>query len=368
MPNVMPLTAIVVNPSARGVTQPMLEYIRQSIPDHSRIKLYVSQSLEQAKEHAKKIVNRRIEVVLSGGGDGTLARVISDIMELKPEQAPAFGVLQLGTGNSMAAALKCRPLHTGIFGNGGFAEELAQISNPDARIRHTMLRIGQKYAPFAGIGLSAWVLRDYNLAKKILDIMPPLRVKWRGPWDYLLGITFGTAPKFAITPLPEVIIRNTKKGISYQMDYEGHPLYEFPEGAILYRGPASFIAASIILYYGFGMRLFHQANSLPGGFFQLRISKLDFWLTFKNILPAISGMLENEGVLDFACNDIEIQVLPTPDMPQNKTHKELYERAYKHGVLSEISGDIIGCQQKMTISAEEFTMILGSRMPPKSTA
>lgn len=62
-----------------------------------------------AIELAKKAVEDGYELVIAGGGDGTVHEVVNAIMEFPKEKRPAFGVLPLGSGNDFSYSVGMDP-------------------------------------------------------------------------------------------------------------------------------------------------------------------------------------------------------------------------------------------------------------------
>lgn len=347
MQSASPKIAIVINGAARSVDQFMLNYIRDNIMDE---KLYVCTSLGQLRETAKKIVEKQFDAVLLGGGDGTFSQWVTEIMNLNPKKLPAFGILRLGTGNGVAEALGASPLIVSPFGARGFTEEVAQAKNPAQRIEKTMLKIGGKYAPFAGMGLDAFILNDYGAIKEFLDRIPFVPKKGRGAFDYALAVTAISFWRFATNPLPWVVIRNGT-GRSYRIDFNGQPIGPAkPSGEILYRGPASIVSASTIPYYGWGVRVFPQADKgIMSECFQLRISAMDVLETLFQLPALFLGKMAHEKLWDFACQEITVEVL---DVPENKK--------YAKGIPFQIGGDPAGRRKKVQIEITKILAVRGS--------
>lgn len=355
MPNYNPTVAVVINEKARYADSLTFNYIRDNIMDE---KLYVCASLGQMRETAKKIVEKQFDAVILGGGDGTFSLWVTEIMNLQPKKLPAFGILRLGTGNGMAEALGAGPLIVGPFGARGFAEEMARAKDPAARIQKTMLKIGNRYAPFAGMGLDAFVLDDYGAIRSFLDKVPFLPKKGRGAFDYALAITTVSFWRYATNPLPHVVVRNGA-GKAYRIDFNGLPISltkpsgeaisKLP-GEILYRGPASIVSASTIPYYGWGVRVFPQADkTIMSECFQLRISAMDVFETLFQLPALFLGKMAHEKLWDFACQEITVEVLNIPE--NNK---------YAKGLPLQISGDPAGRHKKVKIELEKILAVRGA--------
>lgn len=356
--------AAVVNGAARAVDQDVLNYLKAAT-NQMGVDLYISSSLAEAKRQAEEIIAKNTDVVMCGGGDGTFKQCMTNIMELRPKKQPAFGVLSLGTGNSIASAVGANPIIVSPFGNFGAEEELKQAQDPVARAARKMLMIDGIYSPFAGIGLDSWVISDYEKVKKFFDKFPIMPKKWRGKWDYFWAIMLFSIWRFMRNPLPEVIIRN-EDGLAYQINQEGDQAYKaIPPGEIMYRGQISLVAASSIRYYGWGIRLFPQANTMIDSF-QLRVTALNFGETVTNLPAFFSGELFGPKVFDFSCQKISIEILGTPSNPPGKSYKKRYERKYGRGIPFQVGGDLVGKRKFIDIDSTEVTVVIGSKKPPKS--
>jgi len=62
-----------------------------------------------AIELAKKAVEDKYDLVIAGGGDGTVHEVVNAIMSYPKEDRPALGVLPLGSGNDFSYAVNMDP-------------------------------------------------------------------------------------------------------------------------------------------------------------------------------------------------------------------------------------------------------------------
>jgi len=341
MPKGTPRIAIVVNKNARSVTAGVIDDIRDTITDE---KLFVSHSSKSLRQAAQSIVKDGFDVVVSAGGDGTFAQTVTAVMNAGCRTLPAFGVLRLGTGNGVAEALRVAP-----FNRETLLEELRQAKNPEARIGMSMLKINGYYAPFAGTGVDANILRDYRLIRKILALVPFLPEKGRGLIDYALAITTMSFWRYAFSKLPEVVIRNGGAK-AHRIDYHGHRVGMAKDpGDVLYRGPVLFAGASTVRYYGFDIPIFPQASSLFGGYFQLRVCAMEAPEALTKLLDILAGKLADDKLWDFSCKDITIE---TPD-----------------GLPFQVGGDPAGKHKKMRIASVQIQAVQGSAAaapePPK---
>ncbi len=95
--------AVVVNGRARNVTQEVISTLHQMVSEGGD--LFISRSLEDAREIAKTLLVRGYDTVLTGGGDGTFTVMVTEVVRRSAQarrHAPRFGLLKLGTGNALA--------------------------------------------------------------------------------------------------------------------------------------------------------------------------------------------------------------------------------------------------------------------------
>jgi diacylglycerol kinase family enzyme len=329
--------AIILNGNARSVEGTAINLVQSAVTDEA---IFISHSEKEFPKIARQIVDGGFDVVLCGGGDGTFSRCVTDILNIAPGKPPAFGVLRLGTGNGVAEALKvASPSFKGI------SAELRQAKDPAARITKTLVKIGNRYAPFAGTGLDAWVLSDYNFIKETLNKIPFIPKKNRGPLDYALAVTMFSAWRLAFSPLPKILIRNGG-GKAYRIDFHGEKVGDtIRPGEILFNDSAAIVSASTIPYYGWGVRLFPQVNSLYKNYFQLRVSGMRLDEALFQLPALFLGTMEHEKIWDFACQDITIEV---------------DDKNYPKGIPLQISGDAMGKKKQVRIELAKIQAVLGS--------
>lgn len=326
-----PKVAIVLNGCARAVSDRAVAELKESLRDET---LYVSSSFEQSEFIARNIVNRGYDVVLCGGGDGTFSRVVSDVLALGPARVPLFGVLRFGTGNALADALGVGPR-----GVAQQVEELRRASASQQRVDLPMLRIDGRLAPFAGLGLDALILQDYNTVKGAMG-RTPLRALGSGAMGYGLAIATRSLWRVVGRPLPQVTVRNEGAPVR-RLDADGRPVgTPVRHGEIVYRGPASIAAASTIPFYGFGLRLFPHADRLSRRF-QLRVGRVNPVDVLAHLPSLFAGTYASDELWDFSCTAVSIHSEePTP---------------------MQVGGDLVGLRQEMLIGLQQIEALPGSR-------
>src|SRR3954451_20093286 len=97
--------AVVVNGNAKSVTVEVIEALDEILDSGD---LFVSRRVEESEAIARTLVDRGYGTILTGGGDGTFTVAVTAVgAEAKTCGAPVprFGLLRLGTGNSLAWVL-----------------------------------------------------------------------------------------------------------------------------------------------------------------------------------------------------------------------------------------------------------------------
>ncbi|MBU4422063.1 hypothetical protein L6259_00455 [Candidatus Parcubacteria bacterium] len=328
----MAKVAIILNKNARSVTESVTRTLEQAITDE---KLFISENKKDARKICEEIVRGGFDAVMCGGGDGTFAQVITDVISFASGALPAFGILRLGTGNGVAEAVRAAP-----FNSKNIAAELKQARDDKARIKMQILKIGERYAPFASTGIDSRVLKNYNIVRKILNAFPFFPKKNRGMIDYALGTTL-TIWGYILKEMPQIIIRNGR-GKAYRIEYHGKRISEaYKPGEVLYRGSVLFAGVSTVRYYGFDVPIFPQVHTLFGDYFQLRVTSMPILTeTIPKLKDILLGTLSSEKLWDYACKDVVIE--PVGKQP------------------FQIGGDYVGRLKEMRVNCISIQAILGS--------
>ncbi len=321
--------AVVLNGNARSVDERLVSDLRGLLQDET---LYVSHSLDQSRFIARHVINQGFDVVLCGGGDGTFTQVLSDIAALRPAHLPAFGLLRLGTGNALANALGARG------GLKGLAADLRAIRDPRRRATLDLISSEGRLSPFAGVGLDAMILEDYN-ATRNGALRQVLGGRLDGPLGYGLAIASRSTWRLARNERPVVTIRNEGAPV-YQLDHAGRRVGRpLQRGELIYRGPVTIAATSTIPFYGFRCRLFPQADTLEGRF-QLRVSNCGPLEIIPQLHKLFSGELRSDNIKDYACRAISIH--------------------HESGTPFQIGGDLVGTRRSVTLKLRQIEAALGS--------
>ena len=328
--------AVVLNGNARAVSETTVRDVQSLLTDEH---LYVSRSLEQWKFIARRIVNKGYDVVLLGGGDGTFAQCVSDIVALDPSELPAFGILRLGTGNGLASTMGISKAT--LRGISTELRRARQVKNQDSL---PFLKVEGRLAPFTGVGLDSLILEDYNAVKRAFA-NTPLKNAMQGGLGYASAIAFRSIPRFMFTKVePHVTIRN-EGAPAQQVDVRGNPVGQpIPRGAIIYKGPVSLAACSAVPYYGLELKLFPHALRRPDRF-ALRVTRIDLKTMVLGLPKMFAGTLEDERIKDFHCTAVSYKLeQPTP---------------------LQIGGDEVGRRDKLHVRLTHVPVVWGDKPRPQ---
>jgi diacylglycerol kinase family enzyme len=298
--------AVVVNGNAKQVTDDLVDILDQIVQSGD---LFVSRSLAEATEIARTIVRRGYPTVLTGGGDGTFVQMVTRITEEVRRvggKRPRFGLLRLGTGNALAWVLGAQnPKHRGVIA------DLGRLRKEGGSRGLRLLEVEGMLTPFAGLGIDAIALHDYNATKSALGRSPLTRRWSAGGLAYLTAIITRTVPTYFLRGHPKVRVVN-EGSPAVRIGQDGRPIEEIAAGEVIYEGPSRLVAVSTIPYWGFGTRIFPYAEDRDDRF-SLRVVDINA-LQVAMHLPAIwKGTYRSDTLHDFLCDRISIRYdEPTP--------------------------------------------------------
>ncbi len=277
-----------MNGNARRARGRVAQRLEQVLPGGVR----VSTSLDHARAIVRGEIARGVDLVVLGGGDGTVVMGLALIAEAcraaaRPE--PAIGVLRLGTGNAVADALGARD---------DAAADLKLLAAGGGRWRAPrMLEVLGVRAPFVGIGVDAQLLEDHDAVGRVLDRVPGGR-RIGGGARYALSIALRSVPRFAIGERAIATVTNT-----------GAPAIEMartgPTGrrvdGVVWTGNCTLVAGATIRYFGFGLAMFALAGYREDRF-QLRCGNAGLAEILRSAPAAFRGEYYSDAVRDFLCD------------------------------------------------------------------
>lgn len=289
--------AVVVNGNAKRVTDDLVEILDQIVRSGD---LFVSRSLEEGQDIARRIVERGYPTVLTGGGDGTFTQMVTWIVRAANERGvepPRFGFLKLGTGNALAWALGAR---------AGAVADLGRLKSEGGSRALRLLEVEDVMTPFAGFGADALALKHFNDVKNAFSKVPVLRRYGTGGLAYAVSIVGLSMPKVLVQPHQHVRITNLGEP-AVRLGVDGQPVGAPVEaGEVLYDGPFRGVLLSTIPYWGFGARIFPFAEDREDRF-ELRIVDIGSVDVAWNIREIWKGTYRDARLHDFLAEEVLIQ-------------------------------------------------------------
>jgi diacylglycerol kinase family enzyme len=292
--------AVLLNAKAKQVNAGVRRALESVVAPED---LFLSRSELDASAIADTVLSRRYGTVFTGGGDGTFIAWVNQILdraERRRVAAPRFGVLALGTGNAVAEVVGAR--------RDAHVDELAAFAGGETRFRHLhLLSCEGRRTPFAGVGIDAAVLNDYNWLKhRIADTA--LAKFGLGVPGYGLAIALRSAPRHLLERRPTYCEVVNVGRPAYRLDGRGRQVGgAIGHGELLYAGPCMMAATSTVPFYGFGLKAFPFAETRPG-MLQLRVATELPLATMLMNLPRIwSGEFDHPSLLDFHAERVKVQ-------------------------------------------------------------
>jgi diacylglycerol kinase family enzyme len=294
--------AVLLNANAKQVNATVRRALSSVLPDEH---VFLSRSHDDTSAIAEEVVSRRYRTVFTGGGDGTFVAWVNHILETAERRSarpPRFGVLALGTGNAVAEMVGAGPRR--------HIQDLARYVRGEVqRVRRLdLLTCLGRRTPFAGVGVDAAILNDYNWVKDQLGDTP-LRKLGVGAPGYGLAVALRSAPRYLLERRPSYCeIINTGRP-AWRLDAAGNRIGRpIAHGELLYAGPAMMAAASTVPYYGLGLRAFPFAEK-AAGMMQVRVATTIHLATILLNLPSIwAGSFAHEGLLDFHADQVALRL------------------------------------------------------------
>ncbi len=315
--------AVLLNANAKKVNARVRRALSGVVPAEH---LFLSRDAAEAHAIADTVISRRYGTVFTGGGDGTFVSWVNHILdraEHRSAPAPRFGVLALGTGNAVAEMVGARPR--------SHVEELQRFLRGEVPYyrRLDLVTCEGRRTPFAGVGIDAAVLNDYNWVRQRLGAGSLKRFA-EGMSGYGLAVALRSAPRQLVSgraPYCEIV--NAGRA-GWRLDERGRRIGKpIEHGEILYAGPCILAAGGTVPYYGFGLKAFPFALSRPG-MMHLRIAgKIPVSTLLWNVSRIWSGEFGHPGLLDFQVEKVHLE--------------------FERPMPLQIGGDAEGWREKLTL-------------------
>ncbi|MEJ7729538.1 MAG: diacylglycerol kinase family protein [Polyangiaceae bacterium] len=337
--------AVVVNGNAKSVTSEVIETLDQILDGGD---LFVSRRVEESEGIARTLVDRGYDTILTGGGDGTFTVVVTAVIkEARRRQVPLprFGLLRLGTGNSLAWVLGAGEAgQRGASARRALAADLARLrADAGSRLLRLIDAEGM-ISPFCGFGIDAATLRDYGAVKAKLA-KGPLKRFAPGLLSYAIAATTRTIPTYLFRKTGHCRVINEGSDavrVGEKGAIVGAPIRR---GSVIYEGPATICSVSTIPYYGFGLRMFPYAEERPGRF-HLRVSTAGPYTFLRNLPEIWRGEYDDlTRVFDYLADDVTLEMDPPESF--------------------QIGGDIRGERSRVRVRITEPVRIVDFYAPPR---
>ena len=292
--------AVVLNGNARQVTDQLVEAFDQVV---GGVDLFLSRSLDEATGIALSIVEAGYDVVLTGGGDGTFVQMVTSITKesrRRGRESPSFGLLKLGTGNSLAWTLGA-----GTSG-GSVIADLERLRRQRAHRSFRLIEVEDLLTPFAGAGFDALGLKNFHAVRSLVRRLPWVGRRGTGAVSYAISIPLLTVPELALRARMRVRIVNRGASVT-RLDHEGRPVgHPIACGKVVFEGPCIAALVSTIPYWGFGARVFPFAENRPPDRFCVRVVATHPLHVARHMRSAWKGTYRHAQLHDFYADDVDL--------------------------------------------------------------
>jgi len=286
-----------VNGNARRARGRIRRKLEAALPGGVRF----TASLDEARTQIRAAIGRGIDLIILGGGDGTIVMGLTLIAEAcrgmaRPE--PAIGVLRLGSGNAIADT---------VGASNDAAADLAQLARGKGTWKKTqMLDVLGVRAPFVGMGVDAQLLEDNEAISRAVDRVPGARRFVGGTARYALSVALRSVPRFATGTRPNVIVTNLGAP-AREMKRGGATGREIKAGSVLWSGACTLVAGATIPFFGFGLKMFAFSDAQSGRF-NLRCGDAGLFEILRSTPAAFRGEYFSDHVTDFLCDRVAVEL------------------------------------------------------------
>ncbi|HZZ83034.1 MAG TPA: diacylglycerol kinase family protein [Anaeromyxobacteraceae bacterium] len=293
--------AVLLNANAKQVNGRVRQELADVVPHEH---LFFSKDPDDARAIADTVIRRGYGTVFTGGGDGTFVSWVNHILdrsERRSAPTPRFGVLALGTGNAVAEVVGARA-DTHVADLRRFMGGEVPFVRPIG-----LLTCNGRRTPFAGVGLDAAVINDYNWWKERVQ-GTRMACLGLGPSGYGLAVAMRTVPRYLAERRPAYCEIVNEGRAAWQLDAHGAPVGQsIRKGELLYAGPCMMAAASTVPYYGLKLKAFPFADQRPG-MMQVRVAtEVSVPSVLMNLRQIWDGSFSHPGLLDFHAESVSLR-------------------------------------------------------------
>ena len=295
----------IVNDHARRLTAGVRAGLEAALPGGVRF----TRSLDHARAVIYEEVRRGRDLIVLGGGDGTVVMGLALVAEAcrgagRPE--PAIGVLRLGSANAIADA---------VGATGDPAGDLARVVRGEGTWRPVpLIEVLGVRAPFVGLGVDAQLREDHRAVTQVIDRLPGARRRVGGAArDAIsaaardaLSVALRALPRLVRGPRAHAVVRNLGAP-AIEMARSGPTGREIAAGSVLWQGACTLIAGATIPFFGFGLRMFAFAD-VRRDRFHLRCGDAGLFEILRRAPGALRGEAFSDRVHDFLCDRVGIEL------------------------------------------------------------
>ena len=287
----------IVNGNARGLRGRLRARLETALPSGVRF----TDSLDDARTTIRAEIRRGVDLIVLGGGDGTVVMGLTLIGEAcrgmaRPE--PAIAILRMGSGNAIADTLGA---------GDDQVDELERLSRGAGTRRSVpLIEVLGVRAPFVGMGVDAQLLEDQAAVGRVVDLVPGARRFVGGTTRYALSVALRSVPRFATATRPHAIVTNLGAH-AIEMGREGPSGRQVPAGDTIWTGACTLVAGATIPFFGFGLKMFAFATTTPGKF-HLRCGDAGLFEIMRSAPAAFRGEYFSDHVRDFMCDRVAIEL------------------------------------------------------------
>jgi diacylglycerol kinase family enzyme len=286
----------IVNGNARRVRGRLRSRLERALPGGVRF----TTTLAHARDIIRQEIARGRDLIVLGGGDGTVVMGLTLIAEAcrgtgKPE--PAIGILRLGSGNAIADS---------VGATDDPVDDLVELArNGGAWRPMSLVDVLGVRAPFVGMGVDAMLLEDHERVGNAIDRVPGGRLVG-GRARYALSVALRSMPRFATTARPIATVTNVGAP-AIEMTKQGPSGRMIPTNTIMWKGAVTLVAAATIPFFGFGLKMFAFAGTRSDRF-HLRCGDVGLLEIVRNTPAAFRGDYFSDNVRDFLCDRVHIEL------------------------------------------------------------
>jgi diacylglycerol kinase family enzyme len=287
----------IVNGNARRLSGRVRARLERALPGHVRF----TDSLDDARATIRAEVRRGADLIVLGGGDGTVVMgltLLGEACRSAGRAEPAIGILRLGSGNAIADT---------VGASDDVVEDLSRLVRGGGQRKDVPLihALGVR-APFVGMGVDALLLEDHAVVDRVVERVPVARRLVGGATRYALSVALRSFPRFASGARPNATVRNLGAP-AIEMGRTGPTGREEAAGEVIWRGACTLVAGATIPFFGFGLKMFAFADSRTDRF-HLRCGDAGLFEIMRNTPAAFRGEYFSDHVQDFLCDKVAIEL------------------------------------------------------------